>query len=1632
MRKLPHTIFSLGGKMSIKILDLKGSIDLNNKLFRQAIRETISDLRDTDKALAATEKEYNALGQTAEKIAEQIVVAETKAAAKSDQIRKEQATKAAALQKELAKLNAKDTTISGRISNLQTKLTPSAFQSEFDAYQEKQRKAMQDILDKAIAGGRGPDSLNVVEQKQFNRALTRVSYTIEEFADAKIKAVQRKIETAIGEQTANLEKGVEISTALAELKHSADSAVNIIKHDLDKQRRKLEDDYFHVTLTKEPDKLNQISSLEAKRNALLSSKSTNELDLRRNEIELQNLRRLETLLKEEAKQDAHNLSIHEKELRNIENINREIAEAGKILAKVNDGMLREERKMAQIADKASDAIIRDVENRKVKRDSAIMESGANATAGFFALNGIIGGGKEGATDRRALIAELNNTSIALKDQSQYIDLINKTATETGKPVRDLAISFREVENVLGSGAEGVNTWKEAVKGAIGTNSQLDSTAKSLAGTMHLFPDEFQNASEAMNMLSLAARRSPLEFTDFASVMGQTFGITKSVGLTATETAAALSLFSEEQLRSAEAGTQLRNVVQKLVQPTKQVREQLKLIKDKTGVDLPSAFSRESVRLNGFAASIGKIVEAANKLDKRPGDLAAELFPNLRGTVGGVTITDKLAEYVDLIDDLNKAKKDSVYIEQAYAAILDTTATKYDRTTELTKQLSQELSISLYPTLEKGVNFLTTFNKVLAGTPSAVKDGATNLLVYGTTAFTVANAIKFLVSVASKAHPVVGAVTLAVSLGAAAWGAYAGNQKDAENAQIAWATTVRDATKKEYNRQDSIAGLIAKLSDLTKQHKLSKEQEIEKLKLSALIADATGIEISATDDVITIQKKLAKALEDTNKKKKEQITLFARDARAEDNAKLNAQMQEMEKHRQALADAEASRDREIRKLSSSGVADPFSSETVKGLDETIKRERAAYENHKQIFNKMFRDMRIHAEELAAMERGEIAFVNKPQLPSPNSPFSFDTEAEKAKKAKDLIRQIESDINSAYREYAGIQEKIFLMKHPEIGENEAKAKFQQLIAKDAFTRGQKSEFTSVSAAVDFLKKLREANVTEGKELDTIIADGEKTKKQQAEIEKIEDHRRSLLASLSNMRNEFDAELQSSDGNKTLSRVEKMQAWLTTQSADFGANSAFMNGVLKVYYDAAMLAARLADQRQEIADQQKRGWKELTDSLEQSFGRYRDILAKFSDMTDEPTNREVILRDLTNGVFKTFAEIKDQGVLEWLSALTDKVIEFKKVSEEKKQRDSFFRDLATDITRAEGKLQEFSANTFVSFIMRRGLSPADVAKNDFLGIGTAMLNRLKFLEDSLDHVEQTYRRLKALQKKETGMTGIDDIDRMIQELDKAERISRITDGVERGFRDSVAEGIKGGIKVGIRRAVRTLESELIGLASKQIATILFDQTKKTGIIDKLFGSASLSESTTRAINNPESFASAIASKILNVRVVSGAQDGGVSSPWSNDGYSWNPFPQMSSKPGAVKPYQEERRDKRIESLMRGLEIYNAANVIRQGGKAELSSKVGAASSLFKEVGLKSIAKELSRGSMYLMANEILGDPVGRAGKWIGKQLFGSKGKSSNSGNGVNVYVNMPNTVISSPADAGAAGAEFGRVLRTDPALR
>ena len=267
--------------------------------------------------------------------------------------------------------------------------------------------------------------------------------------------------------------------------------------------------------------------------------------------------------------------------------------------------------------------LRTVENR-VQR----LRDGLNKFASAVAIPGaVLSAGLAGVTRtffnfevaQNQLQATLGVSGEAMKDLRGQAKLLGRTtqfsATQASEAQNQLAQAGFNANEILAATPEVL---------ALASAGQLEMSdaAKLVANQLRAFTLDVDQAGRVSDVLAVAAAKSNTSVLQLGPALRQVAPIANAAGMSIEQTAASIGVLRNNGFAAEQAGTAMRAVLSRLLNPAKEAQDVLK------GVGLDPQFIKDEVKAGRFAEVLGTLNEAGLTVDQ-----AMKLFGQEAGAAG---------------------------------------------------------------------------------------------------------------------------------------------------------------------------------------------------------------------------------------------------------------------------------------------------------------------------------------------------------------------------------------------------------------------------------------------------------------------------------------------------------------------------------------------------------------------------------------------------------------------------------------------------------------------------------------------------------------------------------------------------------------------------------------------------------------------------------------------------------------------------------------------------------------------------------------------------------------------------------------------------------------------------------------
>ncbi len=243
-----------------------------------------------------------------------------------------------------------------------------------------------------------------------------------------------------------------------------------------------------------------------------------------------------------------------------------------------------------------------------------------------------------------------NTNLAAAQVEELKQNVIALAHDTNAPIEQIAGAFMRASNFGFTGAQALTVVRAANVAAVASGTDLDKVTLALAQTMNQFEAPAKDAASVMSLLKYNADATNQTLKDYVSNCARGFQAAATLGIGLADAAAIMGVLTKSGLNAAQSQTAFRAIVKGIIAPTKQAREEIKALADKTGIDLVGAFSAAGVKHYGMVGVMNMVAQAT----RGDADELKKLFTDQRNFIPILTLL--ISKHKDLADVLEGDKQ----------------------------------------------------------------------------------------------------------------------------------------------------------------------------------------------------------------------------------------------------------------------------------------------------------------------------------------------------------------------------------------------------------------------------------------------------------------------------------------------------------------------------------------------------------------------------------------------------------------------------------------------------------------------------------------------------------------------------------------------------------------------------------------------------------------------------------------------------------------------------------------------------------------------------------------------------------------------------------------------------------------
>ena len=245
--------------------------------------------------------------------------------------------------------------------------------------------------------------------------------------------------------------------------------------------------------------------------------------------------------------------------------------------------------------------------------------------------------------------------------------VRELAIELGRPLEEVSsAAFQTLQNDVGNVSESLDFLRTSSKLATVQGGELETAMNALTSVFKVYGEDAGNATDAADTFFVAVDKGRITIDQLANRLGTVIGPAEQLGLGFEQVAAAAASLTQTGLDTATATTQLRNIVLKLVRPTKELEVAFKRLGVTTANELVDRNNGELLpTLQDLQRALGGTEEAV-----------AKAFGTFRGQLGVFNLLTQEGKLFSDILDAFPGKAGA--LEEAFGKVEQTNAREFEK------------------------------------------------------------------------------------------------------------------------------------------------------------------------------------------------------------------------------------------------------------------------------------------------------------------------------------------------------------------------------------------------------------------------------------------------------------------------------------------------------------------------------------------------------------------------------------------------------------------------------------------------------------------------------------------------------------------------------------------------------------------------------------------------------------------------------------------------------------------------------------------------------------------------------------------------------------------------------------------
>lgn len=296
--------------------------------------------------------------------------------------------------------------------------------------------------------------------------------------------------------------------------------------------------------------------------------------------------------------------------------------------------------------------------------------------------------------------------------------VRRIGVEFGVGAQEAADALYFITSSGLSGAQAIDALDVSAKASAVGLGEMSTIADLLTSALNAYGKSGLTATKAIDSLLVAVRLGKNEPAELADSMGRVFPIASKLGVTFQELAGSFAALSLNGTDADEAATQLRGILNSLLDPSKQARDQ---------------FAAVGLSVQGLQESLasGGLMPTLQTIRDRFGDnneAMANAFGNVRALTGVFTLLGSSEQ--EVADIMRQTKMATGELDRALDIVKETTEFKLNRAMASLKNSLIDVGQAAAPVAENLASGAETAARGFSALPSSLQTATAGVAAFG--------------------------------------------------------------------------------------------------------------------------------------------------------------------------------------------------------------------------------------------------------------------------------------------------------------------------------------------------------------------------------------------------------------------------------------------------------------------------------------------------------------------------------------------------------------------------------------------------------------------------------------------------------------------------------------------------------------------------------------------------------------------------------------------------------------------------------------------------------------------------------------------------------------------------------------